>query len=424
MNNTSDDKIKTLIQQGVKIYNPESIYISDDVNTDNISGNGVSIYSGCKIKGNSTVILDGAEIGSEGPVTIDNCQIGPKVNLANGFFKESVLLKQVSVGSGAHIREGTILEEQVSVAHTVGLKQTILFPFVTLGSLINFCDCLMCGGTSQKNHSEVGSSYIHFNFTPNQDKATASLFGNVPEGVMLNQKPIFLGGHGGIVGPVRLSFGTVIAAGSIYRKDELRPGRLLIEGKRKGGSIPYSTGVYRNLKRVVLNNLIYIANLLALMQWYKHVRSQFISHDFPESMLSGLKDKLNLAIDERIYRLKELSDKVSEVYLDSLEKTTTSHVSLLFKQQDELSKKWPDVCNLYKKMQTFEGNEILRDSFLSDLLKAIKVSGKDYILAIQSLNKKEHNKGSGWLKGIVNDIINNVLKIIPSFADKKSFDMK
>ena len=122
------------------------------------------------------------------------------------------------------------MEEQASIAHTVGLKQTILFPFVTLGSLINFCDCFMAGGTSRKDHSEVGSSYIHFNFTPNQDKATASLIGDVPCGVMLDQKPIFLGGQGGIIGPCRLTYGLTAAAGTIVRKDELRPDRLDFRG--------------------------------------------------------------------------------------------------------------------------------------------------------------------------------------------------
>lgn len=77
------------------------------------------------------------------------------------------------MGSGAHVRGGTILEEEANGAHTVGLKQTILMPFVTLGSLINFCDVLLAGGTSRTNHSEVGSSYIHFNFTPDGDKTTA-----------------------------------------------------------------------------------------------------------------------------------------------------------------------------------------------------------------------------------------------------------
>ena len=66
----------------------------------------------------------------------------------------------------------------------------------------------MAGGTSRKNHSEIGSSYIHFNFTPHQDKATPSLVGDVPRGVMLDRAPIFLGGQGGLVGPVRIAYGT------------------------------------------------------------------------------------------------------------------------------------------------------------------------------------------------------------------------
>ena len=102
------------------------------------------------------------------------------------------------MGSGAHVRAGCILEEQASGAHTVGLKHTILFPFVTLGSLVNFCDCLMSGGTDRKNHSEVGSSYIHFNYTPQPGQGhPPPLVGDVPHGVMLNQAPIFLGGAGG-----------------------------------------------------------------------------------------------------------------------------------------------------------------------------------------------------------------------------------
>ena len=111
----------------------------------------------------------------------------------------------------------------------MGLKQTILFPFVTLGSLINFCDCLMAGGTSRQNHSEVGSSYIHFNYSTNQDKATPSLIGDVPRGVMLNQPPIFLGGQGGLVGPVCLEYGTVIAAMAFCAR-AADPGQLVLAG--------------------------------------------------------------------------------------------------------------------------------------------------------------------------------------------------
>ncbi len=196
-----NNKIKLLVKKGVSIPNPESVEIGNEVDIERISGDGVSVYSGCKIFGSSTLVLQGSNIGYEGPVTIENCQIGPEVKLKGGFFKQVVFLNKVSMGLGSHIREGTIIEEEASVAHTVALKQTILFPFVTLGSLINFCDCLMSGGTDRKNHSEVGSSYIHFNYTPNQDKATASLLGDVPNGVMLNQKP-FLEGRAALLARV------------------------------------------------------------------------------------------------------------------------------------------------------------------------------------------------------------------------------
>jgi len=194
-------KIEELLDKGVVIPDPYNVYIGDEVDTGRISGNGVIIYPGCKIYGSSVLILDKVKIGREGPVTLENCQVGPDVNLKSGFLKEAVFLKGASLGSGSHVREGTILEEEAGIAHTVGLKQTILFPYVTLGSLINFCDCFMSGGTGRKDHSEVGSSYIHFNYTPGQDKATPSLLGDVPNGVMLKQSPIFLGGQGGLVGP-------------------------------------------------------------------------------------------------------------------------------------------------------------------------------------------------------------------------------
>ena len=189
--------IERLIQKGVGIPNPQAVEIGKDINPDQISGKNVTIHGGCKLYGDQTWLCEDVTLGKEAPATVINCQVGPQVQLKGGFFDGATFLKGASFGSGAHVRAGTILEEQASCAHTVGLKQTILFPFVTLGSLINFCDCFMAGGSGPENHSEVGSSYIHFNFSANQDKATASLIGDVPFGVMLDQPPIFLGGQGG-----------------------------------------------------------------------------------------------------------------------------------------------------------------------------------------------------------------------------------
>ncbi len=406
--------IEQLIRKGVKIPKPDSVEIGADVDIDRISGNGVVIHAGCKIFGASTLIWDNSHIGYEAPVTIDNCQIGPDVQLKGGFFQKAVFLEKASVGSGAHVREGTILEEQAYAAHTVGLKHTILLPFVTLGSLINFCDCLMAGGTNRKNHSEVGSSYIHFNYTPNQDKATPSLIGDVPQGVMLNQHPIFLGGQGGLVGPCRLTYGTIIAAGAIHRKDQLKPDRMILGRAGKGGEMTFFKGLYRGLKRTVKNNLIYIGNLMALRQWCLQVRSQFIGERFPDALFKGLMNNLDLAIDERIGRFKHFSQKMresAEIYKKIVKENQSS---LLLNQKDELCGRSNELEQCLHRLKTFEGDREIKDNFSGIIASKIKKYGLNYIMVMQELDFREAEIGSGWLQGIVDYMVEQSLDMIPS----------
>lgn len=400
-------KIQQLIETGIQIPNPESVFIAEDVDLSRISGNNVVIHAGCKIFGSSTLILQGANLGYEAPVTMENCQVGPDVKLNGGFFKGAVFLEKASVGSGAHVREGTILEEQAGAAHTVGLKQTILFPFVTLGSLINFCDCFMSGGTSRKDHSEVGSSFIHFNYTPNQDKATPSLIGDVPRGVMLNQRPIFLGGHGGIVGPCRLAFGTVTAAGTICRKDELRSGRLIASGLKRDINIPYITSAISNVKKIAGANILYMANLLALNQWYDHVRTAFFSSRFPETLYAGLKQKLAMAIDERLRQLK--------AYCMNFESASgISDQSLNAMLMSELKERWDELEHYLREAKKIKPHAHLIDPFLEGLEKTIQNEGKNYIAVIKGLPKDSSESGTRWLQNLVDRIIVDCSGIIPS----------
>ena len=393
-------KIEKLIEKGVKISQPASVEIGDEVDVDRISADGVVIYAGCKIFGADTLILPGAKLGYEAPATVDNCQVGPEVELKGGYFKQAVFLEKARLGLGSHVREATILEEQAVIAHTVALKHTILFPFVTLGSLINFCDCLMAGGTSRKNHSEVGSSYIHFNFTPSQDKATASLIGDVPRGVMLNRQPIFLGGQGGLVGPCRLNFGITVAAGSIVRKDEFKEDRLIFGGEGKGGSVPFAPGKYQGNKRIIINNIIYIGNLIALQQWYRQVRTLFISERFPETLMLGLKKNIAAAIEERIKRLEAVCLKTPE----------TSQQKL------ELYERWPELNNSFQIHQEKEGDPGLRDKFLGGVSRGISTIGKDYIAVIQGLAAEDSENGIQWLQGIVDGVTADAQRIVPSLA--------
>lgn len=371
----------------------KGIVLGSEVDKARIATDAV-IHPGCRIHGEKTSIGPGCEIGAEGPVTIENCQLGRNVKLHGGFFSGAVFFDGACMGSGAHVRAGTILEEEANGAHTVGLKQTVLLPFVTLGSLINFCDILMAGGTSRSDHSEVGSSYIHFNFTPHQDKATASLVGDVPRGVLLNQKPVFLGGQGGLVGPARIAYGCVIAAGGICRKDLLEENHLHIPAIPATQTIPYEQGVYKKIGRIVKNNLVYIGNIKALKAWNQNVRVLFIRDAFDQAVLDGALANLDLILAERIKRLEQFAANL-EYSFQWLEKMD-GEFPVFGKKQREFSNVWKTLrARLEAPLDT-----VASASLMSEIEKADKA---DYLSAVQNLSDGARLGATAWLQGIVDE---------------------
>ena len=408
--------VAALIEKGVKIPNPSSVEIGEDVDINLISSENVVIYSGCKIYGKKTLIMSGVTLGSRSPVTIKNCQLGKNVDLKGGYFEESTFLDSANMGDGAEVREGCLLEEESNGAHTVGLKQTILFPFVTLGSIINFCDILMAGGTSRADHSEVGSSYIHFNYTPNQDKATASLIGDVSEGVMLNQPPIFLGGQGGLVGPSRIGYGTVIAAGVIYRGDCPEGHKLLMGKPPQREDMTYYPGLYWNVKTRVINCIEYIANIIALRQWYFTIRSKFYQGSETEKLLyEGALEKLEMIFNERIKRFKALANK--------MEKSITLYKSImgnkaseaLLNQKNQLFTNIQEIEKNLNECQLYSGDEKKKGEFVKNIDIMIEKFGYDYIKVIKNLDKDSISLGTDWILSIIENTRNTIMKYLPAF---------
>ncbi len=399
-------KVEMLLKKGVKIISPETVEIGNEVDIDRI-GKGVIIHAGCKIYGPDTYIDQGTELGSEATVSVYNCYIGKNVKLKGGVFYKSTFLDGVSIGLGAQIREGCLLEEKARCAHTVGLKQTILFPYVTLGSLINFCDCLMAGGTDEKNHSEVGSSYIHFNYTPNQDKATASLIGDVPRGVMLREPPIFLGGQGGIVGPVRIGYGVVVAAGTIVRKDLLEENTLFIDyPARVSKKLPFHRGFYPNPKRIFRLNILYIANLIALRRWYLDIRNSFMNR----IIFKGAIDTIDTAIAERIKRLREVAYRMPDSI--RLHKRIKGNNDRIIKWKERFYEKWPEIERYLLNAKEIKGDSKKREDFLKAVEASIKENGYDYIQVIKGLKEEDAKKGTEWLQNVVDEILKESKRII------------
>lgn len=389
-----------LSDRGVHLVEPQTIEIAADIDPEKI-GEGVVVHPGCRIRGSATVLGPGTKVGEEGPATVENCQTGRHVRLKGGFFSGAVFWDRVSVGNEAHVRPGTIMEEEAVAAHAVGLKQTIMFPFVTAGSLINFCDCLMAGGTSRRNHSEIGSAFIHFNFTPQGDKATASLIGDVPRGVMLDQDPIFLGGSAGVIGPARISYGCVLPAGTVFRGDALEEGMLLGARQLREQPRRFFRSAYRGIRRLVRNNVEYIGNILALREWYREVRRVLTADDaFAEACRRGGIACLDIVWEERLKRLGQVAGKMGE---------SARIVEEQWGMQDEAADqrafgaRWQELEEKLRGLDPAAYGTLERDQFLQEWERA---GGNDYVERIQSLAPDVRSRGTAWLQQVVSAVVN------------------
>jgi acetyltransferase-like isoleucine patch superfamily enzyme len=312
MTRNLDTRLDILQDQGVVILDNRQVYVDEAVDLRRVRA-GAILYPGTRLIGSNTFVGHGTKIGLEGPAVLDNTVVGDNAEVASGYLKDSVMLRDARVGSNAHIRVGTLLEEEASTGHAVGLKHTVLMSFVTMGSLINFCDSLISGGRSRKEHTEVGSGFIHFNYTPRGrtgDKATPSLIGDVPHGAFLRQPRIFLGGLSAIVGPQKIGFGSFTLAGQVIRR-EVPPSRMVGDAARIVDKEFHALNQSPN--RILKLNVEYIGQLAALQAWYRHVRLARIptcsEYEDLRIVTQAAADLLSISIDERVQRLRQFLDE-------------------------------------------------------------------------------------------------------------------
>ena len=249
------NRVRALRQSGVSIWSAERVFIGSEVSLDAIEPGAVLMNA--VIRGANTCIGAGSEIGGQGLATITDCQIGRHVELGPGSYRGCALLDHVKVRGFAEIRSGTVLEEQAELGHTVGLKNSFFGAAVVAGSLINFCDVFVSGGTSRSQHTEIGSGAVHFNFSPRRDKFASCLGDST--GLLGRSDPIFIGGNTGLVAPLTIPFGAVVPAGTTVR-----------EWPGSAGAAQMHPFLRKSLCAVHT-----IAALAATQAWYTQVRLPF-----------------------------------------------------------------------------------------------------------------------------------------------------
>lgn len=300
------DRVDSLRRRGVDVWGPERVYVGEDVDLDAIEPGAVIRYA--TLSGATLSIAAGATVGTSGHAEVRDCQIGRNVELGSGLYQGATFLEGAKVRGFAEIRPSTLLEEQAEAAHNVALKNTTFTSCCVAGSLINFCDLFLSGGRSRREHTEIGSGAIHFNFDPRGDK-WGSLLGGIC-GVLLRSDPIFIGGNCGLVGPLEVGFGAVTAAGCTIRKS-VGENTLVAEQGKTVSLKGFDQKAYGRLQEGFMLTAKLIGTLRALDTWYASVRLPHASGG-ERKLYEAARNRIDAQISERIARLGKIIAKMPE----------------------------------------------------------------------------------------------------------------
>jgi bifunctional UDP-N-acetylglucosamine pyrophosphorylase/glucosamine-1-phosphate N-acetyltransferase len=231
----------------------------------------------------------------------------------------------------------------------------------------------------------------------------------VPRGVMLRERPIFLGGQGGMVGPLRLGYGNVIAAGAILRNDVTEENKLVVGKSYTGSVTPFSPNQYSGLSRLVSGNVLYLANLMALEEWYTQVRRNFFrKQELGEWIYQGALEKLAMAKAERLTRLKLMAAKMPE----SMTKDRPDSASAARKK--EFHEKITALCEFFLDQGASPKTIELKEAFLNRFQAYVRSADRGYIEAIKSLPDDTAKMGTDWLQQILADLCQQATALLPA----------
>ncbi|PIW02222.1 MAG: UDP-N-acetylglucosamine pyrophosphorylase [Deltaproteobacteria bacterium CG_4_9_14_3_um_filter_63_12] len=380
--------IQALLAKGVHIPAPAAVVV-EGVDIDRIEA-GVTLHPGTTLRGAKTLLRAGTQLGKTGGGYFEDISTGKDVDLYGGYFKDAVFLDGVIARGHAEMRGGTLMEEGSEVGHHAGYKMTITMPFVVAGSLINFCDALIAGGTSRKDHSEVGSCLALYNFTPWGDKF-ASLFGDVPSGVFLKSRRIFIGGQTQIVSPVHVGYGAVIPAGAAVRRD-VPANTLYAEAPFTPGSHDFDPDRYGALTPKFRATMRFIGNLLALRAWYQEVRIPTACDALQKALYEAALRQVEAGISERRKRLEQLVERLPR----SLVLHSQAATSETRKRCDEHSL----VMSLWPQWSAkLSSNDVPSDAFAA--IRERVADAESTLAGIASLTDREVQTGTQALQQIV-----------------------
>jgi len=188
-------KAEKLMQQGVKLYDPERIDVRGTLQV----GSDVEIDINCVFEGNVT-LADNVRIGAN--CVIRNTTIGAgSVILPMTNIDEAIIGRQVSIGPFSRIRPGTECADNVKIGNFVETKNSQ----IGTGSKVSHLSYI--GDTEMGVKVNIGAGTITCNYD------------GVNKFKTIIEDGVFVGSDTQLVAPVKIARGSTIGAGSTITGD-------------------------------------------------------------------------------------------------------------------------------------------------------------------------------------------------------------
>ena len=167
---------------------------------------------------------------------------------------------------------------------------------------------------------------------------------------------------------------------------------------------PYVTGMYRDIRRIVKNNLIYLGNIRALQHWYRDVRVHFMAKDpYHAACHEGAMFKLSAVFKERMHRLDQFVGKLPRS-MELLREGGGKAMDSFYLLQESLVQEWPSLKE-HLNQDDLSGCERKNRDRLLEVLVRIQTDGSSWVDRIQSLDSQAKQAGTSWLQSIADGIL-------------------
>jgi bifunctional UDP-N-acetylglucosamine pyrophosphorylase / glucosamine-1-phosphate N-acetyltransferase len=204
---------ETLMRAGVSVRDPERLYVEPGITV----GRDTILGPGVELRGQVTI---GSGCTLEQGVVITDCTIGDRVHIKPYcVLSESTVANQVHIGPWAHVRPGSVIEDDVHLGNFVETKKTRM------------------GRGAKANHlSYLGDADIGAKVNIGCGTITCNYDGYVKSRTII-EDGAFIGSDSQLVAPVTVGKGAVTGAGTTVYRDVpagalaiTRPEMAIIEG--------------------------------------------------------------------------------------------------------------------------------------------------------------------------------------------------